>query len=287
MIDFVIFGKNGQLGSELEKLCTKNKKDFLAFSREELDITDHKKTCEVLAKIKPKTVINTAAFHVVEDCETNPLKAFALNFLAVKNLAETARKINANFFTYSTDYVFDGNKKKPYNEDDIPNPLQIYGLSKLSGEYITRAIYPEKTYIIRSCGIFGGSGSRSKKGNFVLNILKEAHKDGVLEVNNNQIVSPTYAGDLANATLKLLELNSQAGVYHLVNEGCLSWYEFAKKIINLSGLRKRILPRKINIKDISIVRPKFSALANIKAKNKGIVLPSINDGLKEYLDQIL
>ena len=176
----------------------------------------------------------------------------------------------------------------PYNEDDIPNPLQIYGLSKLAGEYAAINVFPEKTVVIRTCGVYGGkTGSPEKGGNFVLNIIKEAQNKETIEISVEQIVTPTYAGDLSKATLKLLKSKAYPGTYHLVNEGYCSWYEFAKEIFRLNKINKELKPVDRGGTDGKIKRPKFSALNNTKAKELGIELPAWQEGLKSYFDLLL
>lgn len=280
----MILGKNGQLGAELVSASEKSRVSYVAYSKEELNVTNYNKIHITILKIKPRVIINTAAFHVVPDCEINPLNAFEVNCVSVSNLANICKKYRIRFVTYSTDYVFDGKKHKPYIEVDLPNPLQMYGLSKLSGEYAAFNNYPAGTFIIRTCGVYGGKkGSRSKKGNFVLNILKKGKEKGDLEVNNMQIVNPTYAKDLAKATLSLLDLKPDPGIYHIVSEGYTSWYNFAKKIFEYANINKKVIPVNKDTETEKIRRPVFSALLNTKAKKLGIRLPFWADALKNYI----
>jgi len=289
MTDLMIIGKKGQLGAELVSYCKKNGKKFVAFGSDQLDITDYAKVTQIVNKINPKVIINTAAFRVVTECEKNPSVTFMVNSFAVGNLAEVAKKNNSKLVTYSTDYVFDGKKEKPYLENDIPNPLQIYGMSKFASEQLIQKVYPEGTYVIRTCGLYGGKVTKGqgKKGNFVLNILAEAKKEEAIRASNELIVNPTSAKNLAEATMKSLDLGAPFGIYHLVNEGYLSWYDFAKMILKLAGIKKSVTPIKGQATVIDLKRPKFSALKNKKAKNMGIVLPKIEDGLREYLREII
>ncbi len=283
MRKILLIGKTGQLGNAIIKDASSFGFEIVAFEKEEMDVTNKLQIKEKIEKIKPDVLINTSAYHVVPKCEENPLKAMAVNFLAVRNLAKLCRERDIVFVTFSTDYVFDGEKGSPYEEKDITNPLQVYGLSKLAGEYAALKEYPEKTYIIRPCGIFGGKeGSKQKGGNFVLNITKEARDKEIIEVSSEQVVSPTYAGDLSKATLKLLNNQTNPGIYHLVNEGYCSWYEFAKEIFELAKINKEIKP--VNRDGLSgkMRRPKFSALKNTKAKALGIELPSWREGLRSY-----
>ena len=285
MRKILLIGKTGQLGREIMKDSSLFDFKIVSFGKEELDVTNELQVKEKIEEIKPDILINTSAYHVLVACEENPLKAMAVNFVAVGKMAKLCKKYGIKFITYSTDYIFDGEKGAPYEENDKPNPLQIYGISKLAGEYAALNSCPEGVFVIRTCGLYGGEkGSPEKKGNFVLNIIKETQNKEIIEVSSEQIVSPTYAGDLSKATLRLLNSKANPGVYHLVNEGYCSWYEFAKEIFKLINIDRKILP--IDRGGISggAERPKFSALKNIKAKNLGIELPSWQEGLKLYLN---
>ncbi|MBU4370167.1 dTDP-4-dehydrorhamnose reductase, partial [Patescibacteria group bacterium] len=259
----------------------------VGFGRKELDVINEFQVAEKIAKVKPDILINTSAYHIVSKCEENPSTAMAVNFIAIDKMARLCKKYGIKFITYSTDYVFDGEKGAPYEEDDKPNPLQIYGISKLAGECAALNSHPKGAFVIRTCGLYGGDkGSLEKKGNFVLNIIKEAQSKRVIEVSSEQIVSPTFAGDLSKATLKLLNSKAESGIYHLVDEGYCSWHEFTQEIFKLTKIDKEIKP--VDRSGISggIKRPKFSALKNTKAKSLGIELPSWQEGLKKYIYEL-
>lgn len=282
----LLIGKNGQLGAEINRQSLERKYEISVFGREELDITDSNKVNQEIESYEPDIVINTSAFHVVPVCEDEPEQAFLVNAISLKSLAEFCEEKKIKLITYSTDYVFDGLKGSPYIEDDKPNPLQIYGLSKLAGEYIVLN-YSPNSIVIRTCVVYGGKeGSRSKKGNFILNILQQAEKEKSIDVASEQIVSPTYSADLAEATLKLVEHANTKGLYHLVNEGYCSFAEFAQEAIKLKGLNTRIIP--VDRKGISgkLKRPFFSALKNTEAANLGIKLPPWQDALKRYVNTL-
>lgn len=285
MRKILLIGKTGQLGNTIINDASSFGFEIVAPEREEMDVTNELQVKGKMEEIKPDVLINTSAYHVLSKCEENPSEAMVVNFLAVRNLAKLCKERDIVFVTYSTDYVFDGEKESPYEEKDTANPLQVYGLSKLAGECAALKEYLKETFIIRSCGIFGGKkGSPEKGGNFVLNIMKEAQDKEVIEVSCEQIISPTYAGDLSKATFKLLNSKGKAGIYHLVNEGCCSWYEFAKEILKLTKINKEIKP--VDRKGLSgeMKRPKFSVLKNTKAKALKIELPSWQEGLKSYLN---
>jgi dTDP-4-dehydrorhamnose reductase len=287
MKKLLLIGKNGQLAGAIVKNAHAFDFDAISFDKRELDVTNTPKVENKIKEIRPDAVINTSAFHVVPKCEEQPLLAMAINFFAVGEIAKLCKKYKITFITYSTDYVFDGKKGVPYNETDSPHPLQTYGMSKLAGEYACLKLYPEGSFVIRTCGLYGGkSGSSEKGGNFVLNIIKEAHGKDSIEVSSEQIVSPTYAGDLSKATLELLSRKAEPGIYHLANEGYCSWYEFTEEIYRVAGIKTKAIPVDRGGASGAMMRPKFSALKNVKAKAMGIKLPSWKDGLKSYFEEL-
>lgn len=279
-----VLGATGQLGNALVEVGPSLGFEVQGFSRQDADISNLDTVEAFLKASKPIALINTAAFHVLPLCESDPVQAFNINCIAVGGLAKLCKSLGINFVSYSTDYVFDGEKGAPYEESDRPNPLQMYGISKLAGEYSALNNYPAGAYIIRTCGVYGGpKGSRSKQGNFVLNIIKEASSKPTLEVSSDQIVSPTFAEDLAKASLMLISAQAPPGVYHLVNEGFCSWSEFTEEIFtnaiidtDVNGVSREGLSE-------SFRRPKFTALSNKKAKELGIVLPPWQDAVRRYI----
>ena len=283
----LLIGKTSQLGSELMKDAASFGFEIAGFKKDELDVTNQAQIVEKIKTVKPDILINTSAYHVVPMCEKNPLPAMDVNFIAVQNLARICKEYNTAFVTYSTDYVFDGKRDAPYEENDTPNPLQVYGMSKLAGEYAALHSYPDGTFIIRTCGLYGGlKGSPEKRGNFVLNILQQVREDEKkeIEVISDQMVSPTYAGDLSKATFTLLKNKAEPGIYHLVNDGYCSWHEFAKEILKLAGIDKKIKPIKTRNNNGILKRPKFSALKSAKAKVLGIKMPPWQEALKYYIN---
>lgn len=277
----IVFGKNGQLGSEIFKLGNKLKHNkILGFSHDELNIKSKSLVKEVIKKYNPNMVINAVALHA--KYEAAPEKLFSVNTFPIYNLAEICNANNIKLITYSTDYVFDGKKGSPYEEEDVPSPLQIYGLSKYTSEIIALNYAPE-SIVIRTCGLYGGKRGSKSKGNFVLNFLKEASALKEIAVSAEQIVSPTYAVDLALASFKLMEKRPLGGIYHLANSGFCSWAEFSKEIIKIRNMNIRV--KFIDRKGLSggIRRPIFSALKNSKAKALGIELPSWKNALQRYL----
>jgi len=281
----LLIGKNGQLGSEIDKQVRK-KFDIVSFGHDELDITNYDAISKSIEKHAPDVVINASAYHVVAECEANPDRAFLVNAVALKYLSDICDKNSIRLIHYSTDYVFDGTKNAPYFEDDIPTPLQVYGISKYAGEQIVLQ-YASNPIVIRTCGVYGGkSGSRAKKGNFVLTILKQTGGKKKLEVSSEQIVSPTYAADLARATFDLIGNKDAKGIYHLVNKGYCSWAEFAKEIMLCKGIDTKIIPVDRGGMVGTLRRPLFSALKNTRAASLGIILPPWQDAIKRYIQTI-
>ncbi len=280
----LIIGKNGQLGQEIDHLAKEFKFETFAFGKQELDILDYKRTEKLIKKISPDVVINTAAYHVVSDCEQFPEKAFAVNAAAEKKLADTCHQNKIKLVYYSTDKVFDGKKRSPYKESEPATPIQIYGLSKLAGEIATTNYCPN-SIIIRTCGIFGGvAGSREKKGNFVLYILQQAKKGKQIEISSEQVVNFVYAKDLAFATLMLLRRKAKNGTYNIVNERSATWARFAQEIVKIRKLNFKIVPVDRGGSFGSVPTPIYTALDTTKIKNCDIKLSDWRDALKRYLD---
>ncbi len=278
----LVIGKTGQLGNELVKDALISGNEVLAPNKSELDITDKQSILSVMNDHEPNIVINTAAFHDVRKCEEEGLTAFRVNCLALKDLVEICSHFNSWLVSFSTDYVFDGTKGEPYVETDLPRPLQIYGLSKLSGEYMA-LIYP-KSIIIRTCGLYGLQGAVSKGGNFVDKRIKDSEQYSHLEIGNDQTVSPTYTKDLSKAVIDLLEHpQKEFGIYHLVNQGYCTWYEFTKEIFDVLNIKIKLIPVDRKGRDGKMRRPIFSALRNKRAAKLRIELPDWKEALSRYL----
>lgn len=283
---FLILGKNGQLGNEIVNYLSSEKMDFIATGREDLDIADIDQLHKLVNLHKPNIIINTCAYQLVDGCEKNPEEAFNVNTIAVKNIAEISREHEAKTITFSTDYVFDGTKGTAYKEDDLPNPLQIYGLSKYAGEVACKN-YNENSYIIRTCGLFSGKTGSRTKGNFIINILREAEGKEYIEVNSDQIVNPTYAGDLTLSLFELIKKNAPAGIYHLVSQNSCSWAELATKVMEVAGRSTRIVPVERKGQYGKIRRPLYSVLENTRAKSLGVTLPTWESAVERYFDKYL
>jgi dTDP-4-dehydrorhamnose reductase len=273
-----VTGAAGQLGHELVRSVP----GAVGFSHNDLNVTDFAAARDAFVALRPEVIINTAAFTHVDDCEGEPEHAFLVNALAVRNLAIICAELDAVLVQISTDYVFDGAKGAPYTESDAACPISVYGVSKLAGEHLTRA-YAPKHLIVRTSGLYGETGARTTRGNFVETMLRLADAAGDLRVVADQVLAPTPVGVVAAKTVELLRLDAR-GVYHVTSTGQCSWYEFAREIFRLSGLAPRLVPISAASFGAKAPRPPYSVLSHARLTALGVDdLPSWQDGLAEYL----
>lgn len=277
----LITGCNGQLGKELCRQIgirnqAKEKFQLLATDRTKLDITDFAQVEKIVLSEKPDVIINTAAFTKVDACENEEFKAFQINALAARNLSVCAFKIAAKILHVSTDYVFDGTGKTPWREYDPVNPLNVYGKSKALGERLVIATNP-RHFIVRTAWLYGDGH------NFVRSILKLAAKQEELRVVNDQVGTPTSTVDLARCILDLIQ-TEYYGVYHGTCEGECTWYDFARRILALKGIEKRVIPISSAELNLPAKRPAYSVLENFMLKMVGLnVFRKWEEALEEYL----
>jgi dTDP-4-dehydrorhamnose reductase len=279
----LLIGKTGQLGGDL--IRNNPGHDVIAPSRDDLDISNRDQVESIIADQKPDVVINTAAFHNLPSCEADPASAFRINCTAVRDMAAICSKIGTLFVTFSTDYVFDGGQQVPYCEDASPHPLQMYGISRVAGEYAALSVAPEQAIIIRTSGLYGHSGAQSKGGNFVDKRLQDAKSYTVLEMGCDQVVSPTSTDDLSKAVWQLLEHQQLSpGIFHLINEGSCTWSEFTQAIYEIAGIPVEVIPVDRGGMSGEMKRPLYSLLANTKGRELGVLLPHWRDALRRYLE---
>lgn len=278
----LLIGQTGQLGGDL--LRNNPGHEFFAPSRDELDVTKPAQVVEALETFQPTVVMNCAAFHNVPLCEERPEEAFRINCVAVRDLASLCSERGTWFVTFSSDYVFDGKKREPYQEADPPRPLQVYGVTRLAGECMALAVAPERAVVIRTCGLYGRTGAKAKGGNFVDGRVADARAGKRIEMTCEQTVAPTSTDDLSRAVLALVvHPELEAGIYHLVNEGSCTWYELTVAIVELMGLRAEVVPVDRGGRTGAMRRPLYSVLANTRAKAMGIRLRPWKEALKDYL----
>jgi len=257
----IVIGASGQLGSDLCKQV--GSADLVPLTHADIEITKMDSVRDSLSKHRPGTIINTAAFHRVDDCEVDPNKAFQVNALGARNVAVVAQELGARLVHLSTDYVFGGEaepRTTPYTEFDTPVPLSIYGKSKLAGENLVRHLCL-RHFIVRVSGLFGAAGSSGKGGNFIETMLRLAKERDELKVVSDQVFSPTYTSDLARKIAQLMTTDYY-GIFHITNRGVCSWYEFTKEILKLAGIKTPVVAITSDQYPQKARRPRYSVLGN-------------------------
>jgi dTDP-4-dehydrorhamnose reductase len=276
-----VIGANGQLGTDLvEVLSTQH--DVIELNHADIEITSIDNVKNVLSSIKADVVLNTAAYHIVPEAEKFPEKAFLINGVGPLNLAKVCQDLNTPLVHYSTDYVFDGEKQKPYTEDDRPNPLSVYANTKLTGEYFALN-YSDKSYVIRVSGIYGKVPCRAKGGNFITTMIRLAKEKPEIRVVNDEVLTPTPTYWIAKNTAELIKTNA-FGLYHMSFQGDFSWYEFAKVIWETLGLKTPLYSASVKDFPLIVKRPFYSVLENKNLKKIGIdVMPAWREALTQFL----
>ncbi|MBE0448483.1 MAG: dTDP-4-dehydrorhamnose reductase [Actinobacteria bacterium] len=277
-----IIGANGQLGTDLVEVLSKEH-HVIPLTHGDIEVEDFE-SCRTLLDVEPAIIINTAAFHRVDLCESNPDKTFAVNSIGAKNLAVIASELSAINIYISTDYVFDGEKKDPYTELDQANPLMTYGISKLAGESYTK-IYSDKHYIFRIASVFGKAGASGKGGNFIETMISKARAGEALKVVNDMLMTPTYTKSAAKIIASVVEKELPYGIYHITNQPQCSWFDFTKGIFKLLDLRVAVEPVSMHAFESPVKKPKNSALVSAKLPDFGIQLENWENSLMDYLGE--
>jgi len=276
----MIIGSNGQLGSDLVEVL--QDKELISLTHRDVDICEGVGVRTALLRYQPEIVLNMAAYHKVDECETNVDHAFAVNTLGVRNLALACREHDCALLHVSTDYVFDGRKGSAYVETDLPNPINVYGISKLAGEYFVKYLV-ERYFIVRTSGLFGVAGSSGKGGNFVELMLRLAREGRDIRVVDDQVLSPTYTLDLARQIRALIE-SERYGLYHATSHGACSWYHFAIMIFQLAGYSPSLSPQTTAESGARATRPTHSELENATLQRIGLDrMRPWEEGLAAYL----
>ncbi len=283
----VVIGSNGQLGNDIYEILKKGEMwDVIGLTHSDVDIADIDSVFSVFKEVKPNIIINTAAFHNVPLCEKEKEKAFSVNSQGAQNLANISNDMNAALIHFSTDYVFDGQKEAPYIETDAPNPLNVYAKSKLEGENRIREI-AEKYYILRVAGLYGKYPSRVKGYNFVELMLKLAKERDEIRVVDDEFTTPTYTKEIAEQVKVIMEKEPPYDIYHATAEGECSWYEFAKAIFEIAGVRTNLKKAAPGEFATEVNRPKYSVLENFNLKEERLnIFKHWEDELKDYLREV-
>jgi dTDP-4-dehydrorhamnose reductase len=262
----LLIGAGGQLAEDLLQFLPGA--ETVTASHAGLDIGDRAAVELLVEQVRPDCVINTAAFNLVDACEDQPQQAFTVNALGACHLARAAQGIGASLVHFSTNFVFDGAKGSPYVETDLPRPLSVYAMSKLAGEWFVRH-YCEKHFLVRTAALYGRAGNRSKGGNFVERMIRLAEEGKPLRVVCDQVVNPTCARDLAERVGSLIQTNLY-GLYHMVNSGECSWYEFAQEVFRLGGITPDLSPVSTVELGSKAKRPAYSGLDNAALRAIGL-----------------
>lgn len=278
----LITGAHGQLGSDLQQCLTGR---VMAVGRQELDITDADNVDAFLQEHKPSVVINAAAYNKVDQAESEPQVAYAVNALGPRNLATACERIGATLVHVSTDYVFgqDSSRLMPFTEADPPGPCSAYGISKLAGEHFAQA-FCGRCFVVRTCGVYGHAARQGAgKGNFVETMLRLGSELDQISVVNDQYCTPTWSQDLARAIVRLLE-TTEYGLYHFTNEGSATWYDFAVEIFAAAGMEVDVRPIPSSEYPTKAQRPRFSLLNCTRYEAAtGELIPEWQTSLREYL----
>lgn len=278
-----IFGISGQLGSDVAAALSSH--DVIPVEHARADIRDESAVMTAVRDTRPDWVVNCAAMTHVEGCEKDSLAAFAANAGGARNIAVAASAAKARLLHVSTDYVFDGEKRSPYLENDFPRPLNIYGASKLAGEWAVRA-EGDAHIVLRTSGVYGLNACRGKGTNFVETMMKRAQSGAPTKVVSDEVLTPTFSVDLAAQIRVIIEKGTPGGVFHATNAGSCSWFEFAREIFRHAGAA--VAPEAITAKEWNspVRRPSYSVLENHALAALGIDrMPEWRDALSRYMSE--
>ena len=275
----LVTGVKGQLGYDVVKVLESRGHQPVGVDREEIDLMNNNMIQNFITNLKPEAIIHCAAYTAVDRAEDEVEICYQINAEAVKVMAECAKTLDIPMIYISTDYVFDGTKASEYVETDIPNPINVYGASKLKGEQYVQQLL-EKFYIVRISWVFGINGN-----NFIKTMQRLGNEQDQLNIIHDQVGSPTYTAHLAPLLVDMIETD-QYGIYHATNEGYCSWYEFAAEIFKQSQLDVTLHPITTDQYKTKAKRPLNSKMSKQKLSDYGFHrLPTWQEALKNYLNQ--
>jgi dTDP-4-dehydrorhamnose reductase len=273
-----VVGARGQLGAAVVHVC-RERHEVMAFDHAALDLTDADAVFSTITSVRPDAIVNCAAYNAVDAAEEHPVEALRANAIAVRSLVRAAG--TAALVHFSSDFVFDGAADRPYVETDQVNPLGVYAMSKLLGEWL--AIEAPRGYVLRVESLFGRAPDGAAAKGSVAAIVNALLAGQAPRVFEDRTVSPGYVLDVALATRTLLEREVAPGLYHCVNGGFCTWLEFAHEAADLLGIAAQF--DSVRFADVTFAapRPQYCALSNAKLAAAGVVLPSWQDALARYL----
>ena len=280
----VLIGSTGQLAHDLREAWAESNpgQPLVELTHADIEVSDVESVRAALLPLEPALIINTSAYHRVDEVESEPTRAFAVNASGPRHLGLVAKEIDAVVCHLSTDYVFSGRLGRPLTEADPVDPINVYGVTKAAGEMLLRETLA-KHLIVRSGGLYGSAGSSGKGGNFVETMLRLAGASKPLRVVEDQVLTPTATRVLARQILALLAAG-QYGTFHATCQGSCSWFEFAAEIFRQAGLAPQLGRQSTAESGATATRPAFAVLDNSRLRELGLdELPSWQDALAEYL----
>ena len=273
----LITGSNGQLGQELAEILPGQGHEVVALAHRELDIADPEAVEWAVEAHSPELLVNAAAYTNVDGCETQTDLAYSVNALGPRNMAQTCERLGCELLHVSTNYVFDGEGDRPYEPFDPPNPISAYGRTKLAGEEYVKHL-TRRWYIVRTAGVYG------RGHNFVRTMLRLGAERDMLKIKDDEFVSPTYARELAEGIVEVLE-SRHYGLYHLTNADSCSWYEFTEEIFRLAGIEVEVVPIPGSDYPLPAARPANGVLSSLGNPSGSAELRHWREALADYLQR--
>ena len=282
----LLLGPGGQLGYDVRRAHAEAGEPFelLSLSRDKLSVAVPGMIECVLGSLDFEAVVNCAAYTKVDEAEDDANSAFAVNAHAVQAMARACAAKRARFVHISTDYVFGGDsaRDRPLREDDPTAPVNVYGVSKALGETLAR-LASDDVVVLRVASLFGVAGASSKGGNFVETMIRAGREKEALRVVDDQTMSPTATADVAHVVVWMLAEGCAPGLYHVVNTGSATWFEFAREIFRRTGIGAAVTPCASGDYPVRAARPRYSALDNAKVSTAFRAMPPWQDALERYL----
>lgn len=280
----LVLGPNGQLGSDVRSACERREGfRFVPLGRDRLDVSRPDQIRAALTDLDFDALVNCTSYHKTDEVEHNAGLAFAVNAHAVMAMAQTCEAKKVPFVHISTDYVFRGDAARGYVETDEPGPINVYGASKAMGENLALRAYPHGTFILRVASLYGVAGASGKGGNFVETMIRVGREKGRLRVVNDITMSPTATSDVAQTILSLLARRVEPGVFHVVNAGQATWFEFAQEIVSRAGVKAEVEPIGSHEYPTAALRPTYSVLNNGKLTRTVGPIDHWTEALDRYL----
>ena len=285
-LSVLLLGPNGQLGSDVRRAHAEagNPFDLLPLARDKLNVAAQGAMERALEILDFDVLVNCAAYTRVDQVEDHAELAFGINAHAVQAMAQVCAAKGARIVHISTDYVFGGDvtRDRPLREDDPTAPVNVYGASKALGETLAR-LASEDVVILRVASLFGVAGASGKGGNFVETIIRAGGEKGALRVVDDQTMSPTATADVARVVVRMLTEVCAPGLYHVVNAGSATWFDFAREIVHRAGIEATVTPCATGEYPVRACRPRYSALDNMKVSAAFGAMPPWQDALDRYL----